>query len=83
MKKLLAWINAVPHLFGKIMVIVCIVGGSGSIAWSFRILSRTDNDPAAVLGLALGFFGGELLTMARKAVGKKQTETNIEEEEEV
>lgn len=83
MKKLLAWINAVPHLFGKIMVIVCITGGSGSIAWSFRILSRTDNDPAAVLGLALGFFGGELLTMARKAAGKKQTETNIEEEEEV
>ena len=35
------------------------------------------------LGLALGFFGGELLTMARKAAGKRQTKTNIEEEDEI
>lgn len=77
MKKLLAWINAVPHLFGKIMVIVCIVGGSGSIAWSFRILSHTNNDPAATLTAALAFFGGELLAMAWKsAFGKKHSDTN-------
>lgn len=83
MRKLLRWLNAVPHLFGKIIVVVCVVGGSASIVWSFRILSSTDNDPAAVLGLALGFFGGELLTMARKAAGKRQTKTNIEEEDEI
>lgn len=66
MKRFLAWINAVPHLFGKIMVWVCVLGGSASIAWSFRILSRTDNDPAPTLIAALGFFGGELLTMAKR-----------------
>ena len=84
MRKLLRWLNAVPHLFGKIMVAVCVAGGSASIAWSFRILSRTDNDPSATLTAALAFFGGELLAMAGKDIfSKKQTQTNNEEEWEV
>lgn len=83
MRKLLAWINAIPHLFGKLIVWICIVGGSGSIIWSFRIVSRTDNDPAAVLGLALGFFGGELLTMARRSASKNETNKDKHKEEEL
>lgn len=72
MKRLTAWLNAVPHLFGKLMVLACIIGGTGSILYAFRILSRTDNDPAATLTAALAFFGGELLAMAGKsAFGKK------------
>lgn len=66
-----------PHLFGKCMVILCLLGGAASIAWAFRILSRTDNDPAATLTAALAFFGGELLAMAGKsAFGKNHIETN-------
>ena len=86
MKTVLNWLAKVPHLFGKIMVVVCVAGGSASIVWSFRILSRTDNDPSATLTAALAFFGGELLAMAGKSAfskNKRQTETNIEEEEEV
>lgn len=66
MKRFVLWLISIPHLFGKIMVWVCVLGGSASIAWAFRILSRTDNDPTATLVAALGFFGGELLTMAKR-----------------
>lgn len=77
------WLDGIPHLFGKCMVIVCLLGGSVSVAWSFRILSRTDNDPAATLTAALAFFGGELLAMAGKsAFSKRQTQTNTPCEEE-
>lgn len=34
-------------------------------------LSRTGNDPAALLGVILGFFGGELLLLCLKTVLKK------------
>jgi len=76
MKRLLSWLHSIPHLFGKCMVILCLLGGSCSIAWAFRILSRTDNDPAATLTAALAFFGGELLAMAGKNVFQKNKETN-------
>lgn len=73
MKKILNWLYAIPHLFGKCMVILCLLGGSCSIMWAFRILSRTDNDPASTLTAALAFFGGELLAMAGKnAFGKRK-----------
>lgn len=60
MKRLAEWLKAIPHLFGKCMVIACLLGGTGSVLYAFRILSRTDNDPAAALALALAFFGTEL-----------------------
>ena len=60
MKRLAEWLRTIPHLFGKCMVIACLLGGTGSVLYAFRILSRTDNDPAAALALALAFFGTEL-----------------------
>ena len=73
MKRLKDWINKVPHLFGKCMVILCLMGGSASIAWAFRILSRTDNDPAATLVAALAFFGTELgMMFGRDALKGKE-----------
>ena len=33
-----------------------------------RIMSRTGHDPAALLGVILAFFGGELLLMCMKTV---------------
>ena len=66
MKQLLARIRAVPHLFAKVTVIYCIAFASGASLWALRILSHTGHDPAALLGIILGFFGGELLLLCLK-----------------
>lgn len=56
----------IPHLFGKLMVIVCVLCGICFSAWALRIRSRTGHDPAALLGIVLAFFGGELALMFGK-----------------
>ena len=53
----------IPHLFGKVMVVWCVLGGSVLSYYAFRILSHTGHDPSALLGVALAFFGGELALM--------------------
>ena len=68
MKKLLDKLRAIPHLFAKAMVIWCVICGTAASAWSLRILSHTGHDPAALLGVILAFFGGELLLMCLKTV---------------
>lgn len=68
MRKLLARLHAVPHLFGKVMVIWCVACGTAASAYALRILSRTGHDPAALLGVILAFFGGELLIMCLKKI---------------
>lgn len=68
MKKMLARLRRVPHLFAKGMVIWCVICGTAASAYALRILSRTGHDPAALLGVILGFFGGELLLMCLKTV---------------
>lgn len=62
----------VPHLFGKLVVVWCIACGTVASAYALRILSRTGNDPAALLGVILAFFGGELLILClKKILGEK------------
>lgn len=61
-------LRAIPHLFGKVMVLWCLVCGTAASAYALRILSRTGHDPAALLGVILGFFGGELLIMCLKRI---------------
>ena len=68
MKKLLDKLRAVPHLFAKLMVLWCVICGTVSCFWALRILSNTGQDPAALLGVILAFFGGELLLMCLKTV---------------
>ena len=68
MKKLLDKLRAVPHLFAKGMVLWCVICGTAASAYALRILSRTGHDPAALLGVILAFFGGELLLMRLKTV---------------
>lgn len=74
MKKLLDKLRAINHLFAKLMVLWCVACGTAASAWSLRILSHTGHDPAALLGVILAFFGGELLLMCLKTVlnGKKK-----------
>lgn len=72
MKKLFEKIGAIPHLFGKIIVFWCVAVGTAASAWALRILSHTGHDPAALLGVILAFFGGELLVLCLKTVLKKE-----------
>lgn len=68
MKNLLDKLRAVPHLFAKGMVSWCVSCGTVACAYAMRIMSRTEKDPAALLGVILAFFGGELLLMCLKTV---------------
>ena len=68
MKKLLDKLRAVNHLFAKGMVLWCVICGTAASAYSMRIMSRTEKDPAALLGVILAFFGGELLLMCLKTI---------------
>lgn len=76
MKSLLNHIRAVPHLFAKLTVIYCIAFASGASIYALRILSRTGHDPAALLGIIMGFFGGELLLLCLKTILKKGDSSN-------
>ena len=66
-----AWAKTVPHLFAKVTVLYCVAFASGASIWSLRILSRTGHDPASLLAIILGFFGGELLLLCLKTILKK------------
>ena len=68
MRRLLDKLWAVPHLFAKGMVLWCVACGTAASAYSQRIHARTGHDPAALLGVILAFFGGELLLMCLKTV---------------
>lgn len=78
MKKPVAKIRAIPHLFGKVIVFWCVGVGTAASAWSLRILSHTGHDPSALLGVILAFFGGELLVLCLKTIqtNKKEKDGN-------
>lgn len=69
---LLERLRAIPHLFAKVTVLYCVAFASGASIWALRILSRTGNDPANLLAIILGFFGGELLIMGLKTITEKR-----------
>lgn len=69
---LLERIRAIPHLFAKLTVIYCVAFASGASVCSLRILSRTGHDPANLLAIILGFFGGELLLLCLKTILEKK-----------
>lgn len=80
MKKLIAKISAIPHLFGKIIVFWCVGVGTAASAWSLRILSHTGHDPSAVLGVILAFFGGELMVLCLNTIMKEKKGKKSDEE---
>ena len=72
-KKLFERVRSISHLFAMGMVLWCVICGTAASAYAMRILSRTGHDPAALLGVILAFFGGELLLMCLKTVlGEKK-----------
>lgn len=73
MRRILRWLQAVPHLFGKGAVSWCLFWGTVCSVYALRILSRTGHDPAALLGVILAFLGGELAFMfGRDALSDKK-----------
>lgn len=77
MKRIIDRIRAIPHLFAKLTVIYCIAFASITSLWALRILSNTGHDPATLLGIILGFFGGELLLLCLKTILKKGDSNNV------
>ncbi len=79
MRRIANWLRSVPHLFGKVMVVWCVACGSACCVYALRILSHTGQDPAALLGVILAFFGGELgLMFGRDALrGKKNRDGSL------
>lgn len=75
---MLTRLRAIPHLFSKTMVVICVASGIACCGWAFRILSRTGQDPASLLGVALAFFGGELAMMFAKTALSKTKPNNKE-----
>ena len=71
LSRLVKRIGKIPHLFAKVTIAYCVAAASGASWYALRIMSRTGNDPAALLGVILGFFGGELLLLCLKTVLKK------------
>lgn len=78
MKKLIQKINNIPHLFAKLTIIWCISFGSAASYYALRIMSHTGHDSAALLGVILAFFGGELLVLCLRTILKKDKETEHE-----
>ena len=81
MRKWQEKMGTIPHLFAKGTVCFCVLFGAACSLYALRILSRTGHDPAGLLGVILGFFGGELLLLCLKTVmtGEKKKENTKEE----
>lgn len=71
-RKLISKIRRIPHLFGKVVVLWCVAFGTAASVYALRILSRTGHDSAAVLGVILAFFGGELMVLCLNTILKER-----------
>ena len=85
MKKLFKSIGSIPHLFGKLIVSVCVLCGIRFSERALQIHETTGYDTAAVLAVILGFFGGELMVLCLRTIfeknkNKKVSDSDIEGE---
>ena len=69
----------IPHLFSKIVVLWCVTVATAASYYALRILSHTGHDSAALLGVILAFFGGELLVLCLRTILKKDKEKEHEQ----
>ena len=72
-KRFKRWLHGVPHLFAKTTIIYCIICATLASAYCLRAQARGAG-MEGVLGIVLGFFGGELLLLCLKTVLKKDTD---------
>lgn len=78
----------IPHLYGKVIVALCVVNMIGMGWYGLRIESRTNKSPTATLAVAVGAIGFELLgsfvrTIAneKQVVSKSDTERSANEQD--
>ena len=79
LSKLARRLGKIPHFYAKATIAYCILVATGASLYSLRVMSRPGNDPAGLLGVILGFFGGELLLLLLKTVLKKENSSNTED----
>ena len=79
LSKLARRLGKIPHFYAKATIAYCILVATVASLYSLRIMSRTGNDPAGLLGVILGFFGGELLLLLLKTVLQKENSSNTED----
>lgn len=71
-------IKKVPHLFAKTTIIYCIACATAASAYAMRA-QAAGMSMEGVLGIVLGFFGGELLLLCLKTVLKQENREETEE----
>ena len=64
------------HIFAKLIVTFCVLFAAGCSVYALRIMYQTGNDPSSLLGVILGFFGGELLLLCLKTILSKNKKEN-------
>ena len=69
--------GTIPHLFSKIIVLWCVTVATAASGYALRILSHTGHDSAALLGVILAFFGGELMVLCLKTVLTEKKQKNV------
>ena len=83
MKKLLNRLRKINHLFAKCTVAWCIFWGTACCVYALRGYFNTGLDATKLLGVILGFLGGELiLLIARTITSEKTSATATEAEKE-
>ena len=83
LRRLCRSIGNIPHKFAKLTVAWCVICGSACCFYAMRILSRTGQDAAGLLGVILSFFGGELLFMCLRTVRKERRHGKDEKHEDL
>lgn len=77
-KRFKRWLHGVPHLFAKLTIIYCIACATGASAYAFRA-QAAGASMEGLLGVVLGFFGGELMLLCLKTVLKKKAREDHDE----
>ena len=66
----------ISHLFAKLIVCYCVVCGTAAVAYCLRAQAH-GMDMATILGVTLGFFGGELMLLCLKTIFGKEKSDEI------
>lgn len=80
--KFIKWLKSVPHLFAKSTIIYCVICATAASAYGMRAQAHGAS-MEGVLGIVLGFFGGELLLLCLKTVLGKDGKEDKDNEKDV
>lgn len=64
-------LKGTSHLFAKVTIIYCIICATAASVYAMRA-QAAGMSMEGVLGIVLGFFGGELMLLCLKTILKKE-----------